>query len=218
MPNGLKSAHSTGGINSSATDQLPPLPHSPAMSAAQTSSELGLRNKPSSTLSISRGYLAPPQQSGGSDLSVKKSPRVRSISPSYTSPRTSSERDNRERPSAVYHVVAGPGSEPTDSANSSLVSEPRSAVRQHGHHGGHGGSSTLTVGSRHRSTRSDPHSSTPSPDTSTALDEQTPRPPQLLRLETVMAPKFHIEQKAGGEAAPSPTKAKFGSKLGKLFR
>lgn len=189
-------------------DHLPSIPQSPALPAVEPS----LRNKPSSTLSLTRGYLAPPQQSGGSDLSVKKSPRVRSISPSYTSPRSSSERE-REKPSAVYHVVAGPSSEATDSANSSLISEPRSGIR------GHSTGSNLTIGSsRHRSTRSDPPSASPSPDASHVNDEQTPRPPQLLRLETVMAPKFHIEQKAGGEAAPSPTKAKFGSKFGKLFR
>lgn len=217
MPSGSRTGAGTGQTSMYAGEQLPSIPQSPALSAMQQTSDLGLRNKPSSTLSLTRGYLAPPQHSGGSDLSVKKSPRVRSISPSYTSPRSSTERD-REKPSAIYHVVAGPGSEPTDSANSSLVSEPRSGVRHHGSHGGHGGSSTLTVGSRHRPTRSDPHSNTPSPDASHVLDEQTPRPPQLLRLETVMAPKFHIEQKAAGEAAPSPTKAKFGTKLGKLFR
>lgn len=194
-------------------DRLPSIPQSPAISAVSHPAEPGLRNKPSSNLSLSRGYLAPPQQSGGSDLSIKKSPRVRSISPGYISPRSSGERE-RERVPPVYHVVAGPGSEPTDSANSSLVSEPRSSVRHHVH----GGSSTITIGSRHRYNRSDPPSTSPSPDASHVLDEQTPRPPQLLRLETVMAPKFHIEQKAGGEAAPSPTKVKFGSKLGKLFR
>lgn len=48
--------------------------------------------------------------------------------------------------------------------------------------------------------------------------EETPRAPQILRLETVMAPKFHVEQKAGGLAAPSPTKNKFSSKFGKLFK
>lgn len=204
------SNESTGPPN----ERLPSIPQSPALPAIQHPGEHGLRNKPSSTLSLSRGYLAPPQQSGGSDLSVKKSPRMRSVSPSYTtSPRSSTERD-RERPSATYHVVAGPGSEPNDSANSSLVSEPRSGLRPHGH----GGSSTVTIGSRHRHHRSESHSASPSPDTSHALDEHTPRPPQLLRLETVMAPKFHVEQKAGGEAAPSPTKPKFGSKFGKLFR
>lgn len=194
-------------------ERLPSIPQSPALPAIQHPSEHGLRNKPSSTLSLSRNYLAPPQQSGGSDLSIKKSPRLRSVSPSYTSPRSSTERD-REKPSTIYHVVAGPGSEPNDSANSSLVSEPRSGLRPHGH----GGSSTITIGSRHRHNRSESHSASPSPDASHAAEDQTPRPPQLLRLETVMAPKFHIEQKAGGEAAPSPTKAKFGSKLGKLFR
>lgn len=194
-------------------EQLPSIPQSPALPAIHHPGEQGLRNKPSSNLSLSRGYLAPP--SGGSDLSIRKSPRVRSISPNYASPRNSGEKD-REKPSASYHVVAGPGSEPNDSANSSLVSEPRSAVGLRHH--GQGGGSTVTIGSRHRSTRSDPPSASPSPDASHVLDEQTPRPPHLLRLETVMAPKFHIEQKAGGEAAPSPTKVKFGSKFGKLFR
>lgn len=50
------------------------------------------------------------------------------------------------------------------------------------------------------------------------MDDATPKQPQLMRLETVMAPKFHVEQKAGGIAAPSPTKNKFSSKFGKLFK
>jgi hypothetical protein len=187
---------------------LPTIPQSPALSAIGHPGDQSLKSKPSSNLSISRGYLAPPQQSGGSDLSIRKTHRMRSLSPSHTSPRTSGERD---RPSATYVVVAGPGSEPTDSANSSLLSEPRSSIRT-------ASSATMYPKYRHASSRSDPPSASHSPDTSHVAEEQTPRAPQMLKLETVSAPKFHIEERAGGEAAPSPIKPKFGSKLGKLFR
>lgn len=197
-------------INVPSAEQVSHVPQSPSLQPTfHHIGDQNLRNKPSSTLSISRNYLAPPQAAGSSDLSVKKSPRLRSISPSQPSPRSSSERE-REKPSTTYHVVAGPGSEPTDSANSSLVSEPRSGVRMY--------ATGSNVSSRHRYSRSDPASASHSPEAQNALEEQTPRPPQLLRLETVSAPKFHIEQRAGGEAAPSPTKPKFGSKFGKLFK
>jgi hypothetical protein len=33
-----------------------------------------------------------------------------------------------------------------------------------------------------------------------------------------MAPKFHVEPKAGGEFAPTPTKSRFANKIGKLFK
>lgn len=221
LVSGAKATSSTlgvgvGGLMPSAVDQPTALPAQSTMGVTlQQVKDLNIRNKPSSNLSVSSKYLAPPQ-SGESELSVRKSPRFRATSPSQTmlSPRSSSERErdySRDKPSTTYHVVAGPGSEPTDSANSSIVSEPRSSIRYFS------AASNLSA-TRHRHSRSDPPSASQSPDNSTALDESTPRAPQLLRLETVSAPKFHVEQKAAGEAAPSPIKPKFGSKLGKLFK
>ena len=184
--------------------------------AAFATQEPMLRNKPSSTLSAYSGHLAPPSSTLlGSELAVyRKSPRL--PSPSGRSPRSSSERE-REKPSTTYHVVAGPGSEAaTDSANSSLISEPRSSHR-HVSGGHHHSSDRLRPSGSSRGEGH--HSASQSPETPTAgvFGDDTPRQPQLLRLETVMAPKFHVETRAGGEAAPSPTKARFG-KIGRLFK
>ena len=206
-PFGRGTGDSTSPSSSSKLLQVPSGTDPVAIAASQAGSiyagrENALRTK-SSTLSTHSQHLAPP--SLGSDLSIhRKSPRL--PSPSSKSPRSSSERD---RPVNTYHVVAGPGSEPTDSAGSSLVSEPRSVGMRH--------ASGTTDGSshRHRHSRSDGHQVSQSPEMP-SVTEETPRP-QLLRLETVMAPKFHTERKAGGEAAPSPTKNRFG-KIGKLFK
>lgn len=196
--------------NSSKTLQVPsgtdPVAHATSQAGSiYAGREHALRTK-GSTLSTHSQHLAPPSM--GSDVSVhKRSPRL--PSPSGKSPRSSTERD---RPVNTYHVVAGPGSEATDSAGSSLVSEPRSVSMTMRHSSGTTDGST----SRHRHSRSDAHQVSQSPEMP-SVSEETPRPPQLLRLETVMAPKYHTERRIGGEAAPSPTKHRFG-KIGKLFK
>ena len=205
MPTGKSlGAHAAGTLTSS------------MISHAQTvynGRETALRNK-ASTLSANSSYLAPPHT--GSDLSATRSARwPPSASPSRRSPRSSMERDRV--PSATYHVVAGHGSEATDSANSSLVSEPRSAVRPPEP------ASTLfaTTPNHNKQKGARPDTNAKSLSNSPEMvlaNDDTPRPhPQIVRLETTMAPKFHIEQRAGGEFAPSPTKSRFATKIGKLF-
>lgn len=171
--------------------------------------ERPLRNK-TSTLSSTGSHLAVP---GGSDVSSIRLPRRKpSASPAGKSPRASQEKDRQ--PSTKYHIVAGPGSEPTDSANSSLVSEPKSHMHLQD------SSSNLSIprSIRHSHTRSDPplmKVPSRSPEVIVTSDD-TPRQPSIL--QSVVAPKYHNEPKAGGESAPSPTRAKLSSKIGKMFK
>lgn len=210
MSNFLHRFHFTAAITDANTpSRTYSEPQAPISALTKTNSREAALNSKASTISINNSLLAPP--GAGSDLSATRShKRLPSTSPSGKSPRSSSEKDRI--PSTSYHVVAG--SEPNDSANSSLVSEPRSYIHLYKP------ASNLSIprSVRHRHSKSDPSAKPPAASPELALDDTPKQSSHLTQLEPVLAPKFHIEPKAGGAAAPSPTRHRFSNKIGKLFK